>query len=1013
MPVLLLRSIDFVAALLGVLKAGAAYAAIDPSWPADYLSTLLAMLPSPVLIGPESADGGPADGRLVWSPADVRGGLAVPDVVVAGSDPCCVFFSSGTTGQPKGALVPHDGTVLLFRDASFASLGPGTAMPQAAPLPWDGLTLELWSMLSTGGTALLAEQAPLTAAALRAAVRCGATLVWTTTSVFNLFVEEDLDCFAGLSQVLVGGERLSPPHIKEFLRRHGGRIRLTNGYGPVEATVFVTTHDIRLADCDDEHGIPIGTALPHTDVHVLDGDQRCDDGQVGELCVAGRRLGLGYLGQIQGGFTELRLDGDDGEVTRLYRTGDRVVRRDGVLHFVGRGDRQVKIRGNRVEPQQVEAAAMRLPGMTRCVVLPLGRSAGTPLGGSAGMPPGGSAGLILCYLAAGGSGLSERVVADRLGEVLPGYAVPDRIYRVDEFPLTVNGKLDQQALLASADRGWCRPGGGRAGEGAGAGATEVERRVAALIGVVLGTGDVPVDASAIPVDVGVAELGVTSLDMIRVGMRLERAFGVRMPIDRLQRNPDVRAIAALVTEAVESAGTGPAGTGPAGAGPAGGRVPVGVGGPVPMASFAASFLVRSMIAPQDTSSLCPMLWDVSGPLDVAALNAALLDVAHRHDALSAAYQIQKAPVAVPGRPIGPIMRVLSPATDLAEARELVLSSLCAEPLALDRGQVWRAALAPVPGDLGRAGPERAGLEPAGPELAHVLGVVVHHLAFDGWSEGVLARDLAICYNARLAGQPPRFAWPAGAMTVCASPGAAEEASLRYWKSRLTGAANLRFTDRPPGGEVHATKAAHVGPRHLAAVAVDRWAAFAGEQGTTVFVALLTVFARCLGRLAAEPDVIIGVPVVIRQAADEDAAIGCLINMVGLRLNDAEGNGWDAAVRRAADEFGSAYAHRFVGFPDVVKLLAPPRTDTTPLFQAICVLQDSAPPKLDLEGCGSTFHRRYPPDALSQIVAEFYPADRGGLLMDLAYQVRHVSPKTALRLADDLIGTLVAGPTAPY
>src|ERR1700735_1033563 len=180
-PVLLDRSITLVAVLLGILKNGAAYAALDASWPDDHLARLLRRLCGPLVVANR-----PYRDHPTWIPSSpLAADVPVPVADISGQDPCCVFFSSGTTGEPKGAVVPHDGTVRLPRHASFAALGPGAAMPQAAPLPWDGFTLELWGMLITGGTALLLEQAPLTSSRLRRGGGQGGTLGWAKTRLFN------------------------------------------------------------------------------------------------------------------------------------------------------------------------------------------------------------------------------------------------------------------------------------------------------------------------------------------------------------------------------------------------------------------------------------------------------------------------------------------------------------------------------------------------------------------------------------------------------------------------------------------------------------------------------------------------------------------------------------------------------------------------------------------------------------------------------------------------------------
>ncbi|MFE3252943.1 amino acid adenylation domain-containing protein, partial [Streptomyces sp. NPDC059209] len=397
-PVLLPRSPRLVAVILAVLRLGAAYAALDPKLPADRLRTVLGMLAPPVVVGPSptvnASAGTDTASRTVWSPPDEELSEAAvrapapgsPETAPAASAeaeamdaaaPATVFFTSGTTGTPKGVLSPHRATTRLFGPDGFADFGPGRVMAQAAPVSWDAFTLELWSMLTTGGTVVLLDSDYFLPDDLAELVRStGLDTVWLTAALFNLFVDEDPDCFTGLRQVLTGGERLSAPHIRSFLARHPG-ITLLNGYGPVECCVFVTTHRIRPADCEAEYGIPLGTAVPGTAIHILDGAREVPPGALGEICVSGEGLADGYLGNERATAESFATFDPGTGPRRIYRTGDLGrLDSDGVLHFHGRADRQIKIAGHRVEPAETETAALRLPGIRECAVLPVAGGSG-------------------------------------------------------------------------------------------------------------------------------------------------------------------------------------------------------------------------------------------------------------------------------------------------------------------------------------------------------------------------------------------------------------------------------------------------------------------------------------------------------------------------------------------------------------------------------------------------------------------------------------------------------------
>ncbi|MGW8358872.1 amino acid adenylation domain-containing protein [Streptomyces wedmorensis] len=370
-PVVLPRSHSLVAVLLAILKCGAAYAALDHRWPAERIAMVTGTLDTPVVITETPGPG-------CWSPGTRRpdeatrlGGSPV-ETAVPHTAPAAVFFTSGTTGTPKGVVSPHQATTRLFVRDGFADFGPGRVMPQAAPASWDAFSLELWGMLTTGGTSVIVESDYFFPNDLQELIKDeGVDTLWLTSSLFNLFVDENVGCFSGLAQVLTGGERLSAAHARAFLATHPG-MTLINGYGPVESCVFVTTHTVSREDCDHPDGVPVGRPVPSTTVHILDGITPLQPGSAGEICVAGTGLADGYLNNDRAtavGFVTVDIAG---KPSRLYRTGDRgVLGEDGLLHFLGRADRQVKIAGHRIEPAEVEAVARSLPGVGDCAVIPV------------------------------------------------------------------------------------------------------------------------------------------------------------------------------------------------------------------------------------------------------------------------------------------------------------------------------------------------------------------------------------------------------------------------------------------------------------------------------------------------------------------------------------------------------------------------------------------------------------------------------------------------------------------
>lgn len=455
-PLLLPGGAQSVAVQLAVLKCGAAYANLDAGWPAARQAAVIRQItPKVVLARPGAAPECEAE-VVSLGPEDLRDAAArtrhfTPPALDA-SAPATVFFTSGTTGRPKGVLVPHRAVTRLFGPGGLAGFGPGHVTPQAAAIAWDMYAFEVWGQLRSGGAVLFVPDGHLLPGRLRELIRtAGVDTVWLTTSLFNLFVDEDVDCFAGLGQLLIGGEKLSPAHVRTFLRSHPG-IPLHNGYGPVENCMLTTTRLIQPEDCEIGGGIPVGSPVPGTTVILLDEDDRPrGPGESGEVCIAGSGLAVCYVGQPEmtaEKFPTVRI-GD--EHVRVYRTGDiGVVDGEGVLHFRGRRDRQVKISGHRIEPAEIEAAASRIDGLRQCVVLPVTA------------PDGSVSALALCYVAAPAGRdsarardvLSESEVRDALARTLPAYLVPAIVRRFERFPVTANGKVDQAELtrVAAAPR---------------------------------------------------------------------------------------------------------------------------------------------------------------------------------------------------------------------------------------------------------------------------------------------------------------------------------------------------------------------------------------------------------------------------------------------------------------------------------------------------------------------------------------------------------------------------------
>ncbi|MGW3360531.1 AMP-binding protein [Streptomyces bungoensis] len=955
-PVLLQRGTALVTAVLAVLKCGAAYALLDPAWPERRIQEITGQLEAELIItdAPETRHAGlPA-----WSPAaygrDPEPPAGFRPAEVGADAPACVFFTSGTTGRPKGVLTPHRATARLVRPGTFARFTPSTVIPLAAALPWDAFSLELWGALLGGGTCLVVDEPYLSAQALREAIAVhDADTIWLTSSLLNMIVDEDADAFRGLRQVMTGGERLSVPHVRAFLRHHPG-IALVNGYGPVESTVFATTHRVTEADCDLPGGIPVGRPVPGTAVHIVDG----------EICVAGDGLALRYLGEpalTEAAFPSITVDGRE---VRVYRTGDLGrLDEDGVLHYLGRADRQVKIRGHRIEPAEVERQIEALlPGVRACRVV-------------ATRDAGGNADGLLAFCVPTEPGGLPPEAEDVLRTGLVHYQRPGAVVAVPAFPVTANGKLDERALLdlapatvpptvtAEAHDALRTPTGDTA--------EPLVELAAAVFAAVLGVPSVPAGAAF-------TELGGTSLGAGRVCARLAAELGRPVPLSRLYEHPTARALGRWL--ALTGGSPHPAAA---------------EGDDVPLSPMQTGYLTNHLLHPEDRSAHCLLLFRIDGELDLDAIDAAVEAVHRRHEVLRTAYLAAPEPLARPAVLQAPALEIMDTAPDADAATEVLCETL-GTPLELADGEVWRTALVP--------------LESGGSWL---FGCVVHHIAFDGWSESVLAAHLAEAYNAAVAGSPPAPAPPA-------APTVAETARLRHdrlaqadparqraaLEAELTGVPELVWPGEP--------RRTHTGrrPRRieqlLDADAATRVDAAATRAGVTRYAVLLACYGQVLAEMTGQRDFAVGTPVAQRFDSRLDEAVGCHIEMACLRLRGDVLDGGPNAVAAAGRIVEHAFRAQDVAFHDLVRVLNPPRTGRPPVFQTLLVLQDNAPPQLPLTGLTTTHLRPPYLDIPLEAQTEFWPLPDGRLRLTVNHRPDAVPDTTAHELVKrltDLVHTL--------
>ncbi|MFP2931773.1 amino acid adenylation domain-containing protein, partial [Pyxidicoccus sp. 3LG] len=895
------RSTELVVSLLAVLKAGGAYVPLDPAYPRGRLDYTLSDSGARLLLSHQSLldslqldTGGLRTVCLDALPEFFsRLPTSTPAHQASEDNLAYVIYTSGSTGRPKGVAISHaSATAFLDWSTRTFSADQLAGTLAATSICFDLSIFELFAPLASGGTVLLAANA-LALASLPAAREV--TLVNTVPSA----VAELLRMGAippSVTTVNLAGEPL-PGALVRGLYTTGTVRHVFNLYGPTEDTTYSTYTRVPEGPGEPTIGVP----LPETSGYILNARFQLQPvGIPGELYLAGAGLARGYLGRPD--LTAERFMPDlfsPAPGARMYRTGDLVRRlADGQLEYLGRIDHQVKVRGFRIELGEIEAGLRQHADVGGAVVM--ARQDG----------PAGDKRLVAYVVAVEGRTLEVDALRRHLGQHVPDFMVPSAFVVLPALPLTPNGKVDRKALpapdVSTASAGYVAP------------RTPTEELLAAIWAQVLGLEKVGAEDHFFA-------LGGHSLLATQVISRVRSTFGVELPLRAVFEAPTVASLAARIDEARKQArqGSEPLPLGP-----------VLRTGLVPLSFAQQRLWFIDQLEPGSVAYNLPTFVRLQGPLDTGALRRALVELVRRHEALRTTFVEQE------GQPF----QRIAPSAELP--LELVDLSGLAPEAAHEALQARLREEALRPFDLATGPLLRVGLWRLRQD-SHVLALDMHHIVSDGWSMGVLVREVTALYEAFVKGQPsplpplplqyPDYAvwqreWLQGAVL---------EEQLGWWRQQLSGLSHLELPTDRPRPPVQTFRGAHTGVA-LSRATSDALRALCQQEGATPFMALLAAFQVLLSRYSGQQDISVGSPIAGRQRGELEGLIGFFVNTLVLRARVESQASFVHLLRQVKETALGAYAHQDVPFERLVEELQSRRDlGRSPLFQVFFALQNTS------------------------------------------------------------------------
>ncbi|MBN3925213.1 non-ribosomal peptide synthetase [Nostoc sp. NMS4] len=906
------RSLEMAIGLLGILKAGGAYLPLEPNWPQERLIDIFNNSHTNIVLTQEHL--------IKMLPLQttkvvclnshnislIKNNQKNPNIQVKANNLAYVMYTSGSTGKPKGVSIIHRNVVRLVKENNYAYLNADQVFLQLAPLAFDASIFEIWSSLLNGAKLVIMPlQKPSLQELGQTVKQHQVTILWLTANLFHLMVDEQLENLQSVRQLLAGGDVLSIYHVKKVLAKLK-ECQLINGYGPTENTTFTCCYSLNKNKIFAS-SIPIGRPIANTQIYILDTHlQLVPIGVAGELYTSGDGLARGYFNSSDltaEKFIPHPWSSKSG--SHLYKTGDLArYLPDGNIEFLGRIDHQVKIRGFRIELGEVEAAINQHLEVKEVKVIVIEDIPDNK--------------RLVAYIVPNSTNISTLELRNLLKVKLPDYMIPSAFVVLEKLPLTLNGKIDRRALPKPDP------------------IQQLEENIFPVLTpfqeILTGIWTEILGIKQVGIHDNFFELGGHSLLATRVISQIRKAFKVELPLRCLFESPTVAELAKEI-EKTKKADLKV-------------KLP-NIGHTSRTSNIRLSYAQQRLwyldqLNPHNAAYNIFDAVRIIGSLDIPALEQSLNEIIHRHEILRTNFILENGqPIQV----IAPYLNLELLVIDLSKLLDVekyqtvqnLVNQEAENPFNLDIDRLLRVTLLRLS------------------ETEYVLLFTMHHIIADGWSMGVLIKELVALYEAFSLDKPsplPEIVIQYADFAIWQHQLLQEEVLeklLTYWQKQLQNLPTLKLvTDYPR--PIRPTYQGLAQPFILSLTLSQQIKILSNQQGVTLFMTLQAAFATLMHYYSQQDDIVIGTDIANRSQGETEALIGFFVNQLVLRTKFDGNPSFQEMLERVRAVTLDAYAHQDLPFDKLVEAINPQRNlHITPLFQVKLILQNTPTTALNISG----------------------------------------------------------------